>query len=172
MLIPAPLSVLSQPFPSPGSTCRQRRFKYPRLESRTSTVSSGLGQTQGSHSLEIPEEPGFAQYTPSGTTCDSSRILERKSWAWAPYLSHDLPRGWSVRCIQDLPNKQRLESFPYDAGERTGLQTLHHIIAIRTCDDERQMFTCVLTDLWELTGLWSQRDSPRFKSLLYHLIAT
>lgn len=90
------------------------------------------------------------------------RILGRKSWAWPAYLSHDLPRGWSVGCVQDLPNKQRLESFPYDAGERTGLQALHHIIAVRTCGNERQMFIGVLTDLWELAGLWSQRDSSGF----------
>lgn len=46
---------------------------------------------------------------------------------------------------RDLSNKQGLESFPYDAGKRTGLQILHQIIAIRSCEkDERQIFVCMV----------------------------
>lgn len=143
-------AALCQSLPSLGRACQQLCFKYPRLGSWPSTVSSSLGQTQGSHYLEIPEEPGVDS-TSSIWNClyffarNSGRILERDPWAREAYLSHHLPCGWSVRSIQDLPNKQRLESFPYDAGQRTGLQILHQIIAIRSYEeDERQILTCMV----------------------------
>lgn len=76
---------------------------------------------------------------------NSRKSLLRASQAQVAYLSHKLPCDWSIRCIQDLSNKQGLESFPYDAGKRTGLQILHQIIAIRSCEkDERQIFVCMV----------------------------
>lgn len=99
----------------------------------------------------------YTQHTPSEATFIFLSIIlvgfcKGASWAQAAYLSHNLLCDWSVRCIQDLPNKQGLESFPYDAGKRTGLQILHQIIAIRSYEeDERQIFVCMLMYLQELT---------------------
>lgn len=79
---------------------------------------------------------------------NSRKSLLRASRTQVAYLSHKLPCDWSVRCIQDLSNKQGLESFPYDAGKRTGLQILHQVIAIRSCEkNERQIFVCMVIHL-------------------------
>lgn len=98
--------------------------------------------------MEIPEK--YTQYTPSEATfyifvLNSRKSLLRPLRPRVAYLSHKLPCDWSIRCIQDLSNKQGLESFPYDVGKRTGLQILHQIIAMRSCEkDERQIFVCMV----------------------------
>jgi hypothetical protein len=115
--------------------------------------------------LAPPSEAAFA-FPPN-----SGRILGRECWAWVAYLSHNLPCSWSVRCIQNLSNKQRLESFPNNSRKWTRLQILHQIIAIRSYkDDGRQALIQIQGHM--LTGSFGALKPDiqvGCKSQLYHL---
>ena len=46
------------------------------------------------------------------------------------YLFHDFLNCRGVRCVQQLPNEQRLDSSPHDARQGIGLQVLDHAFTV------------------------------------------